>query len=242
MRVFAAASLFLLLALRGCTTYEFDHEFWLRVDGTGDVSVTGRPELWAEFKGLRAPLADTKAMGEEARRLFESAGLEVRRVSVTRRGGHPYLFLSARFKDVSKLSGSPAFPDILGLGMAREPGKLRFYGKWVRPGTAPAAAAASGIAGLVAVRVHLPAKVFEHRNAVDGLERGNIVSWRETVAESLVGQPLEFGFLIGDRSILLSTVGLFAGAIILGLGLLGLALYMTARRGRKKPADMIGNK
>lgn len=238
MRVLAAASLFLLLALRGCTTYEFDHEFWLRVDGTGDVSVTGRPELWAEFKGLRSPAADTGAMGEEARRLFESAGLEVRRVTVTRRGGHPYIFLSARFKDVNKLSGSPAFPDILGLGMAREPGKLRFYGKWQRPNAAAAsaapAAAASNIAGLVAVRVHLPAKVFEHRNAVDGLERGNIVSWRETVAEGLQRQPLEFGFLIGDRSILLSTVGLFAGAIILGLGLLGLALYMTARRGRKK--------
>ncbi len=85
----------------------------------------------------------------------------------------------------------------------------------------------------MAVRFHLPSKVFEHKTRSTGVERGNIVCWRQTLPRP-ARRPLEFGALIGERSILLSTVGLFAGAIILGLGLLGLALYMTARRGRKK--------
>ena len=84
------------------------------------------------------------------------------------------------------------------------------------------------------MRFHLTSKVYEHRNAVDGLERGNIVSlalrtWREPP-----GRPVEFGFLAGDRSILFSTMGLFVAAIVLGLSLLALALYLTARKGRRQ--------
>ena len=36
----------LLLTLRGCVAYEYEHEFWLDVDGSGTVYVTGRPSLW----------------------------------------------------------------------------------------------------------------------------------------------------------------------------------------------------
>ena len=35
--------------LRGCVAYEYEHEFWIRVDGSGTVNVTGRPELWTAF-------------------------------------------------------------------------------------------------------------------------------------------------------------------------------------------------
>ena len=40
-------ALLLALSLRGCVAYEFEHEFWIRVDGSGTVNVTARPELWA---------------------------------------------------------------------------------------------------------------------------------------------------------------------------------------------------
>lgn len=156
-------------------------------------------------------------------------------MTVTRRrlglGRQPYLYVAARFPDVNKLAGTPAFPDVAKLGLAREPGRLRLHGIWKRPATSGDSPA---LDGLVAFRFHLPAKVYEHRNAVDGLERGNILSWRSTVAEALAGRPLEFGFLAGDSSIFRSTVGLFAAAVIIGLGLLGLALYLTARRGRRR--------
>ena len=46
--------LVLLLAspLGGCLAYEFDHELWLRVDGSGTVNVTGRPELARPLPGM----------------------------------------------------------------------------------------------------------------------------------------------------------------------------------------------
>jgi len=85
----------------------------------------------------------------------------------------------------------------------------------------------------MAVRFHLPSKVYSHRNAFAGVERGNIVAWRETVTEGLAGRPLDVGALIDRRSILRSTIGLFAIAIVLALGILATVLWWVVRKGRK---------
>ena len=82
-----------------------------RVDGTGTVHVSGRPALWAAFKGL--PLTgDEEGMKQACRQLFEKSGLRVRRVTVTRRRGLPNLFASVDFEDINRLAGTPAFPDL----------------------------------------------------------------------------------------------------------------------------------
>lgn len=84
----------------------------------------------------------------------------------------------------------------------------------------------------MAVRFHLPSKVYDHKNAADGVERGNIVAWRQDVAAALRGEPLRFHATMDQRSILWSTVGLFGTAIVLALATLGGALYFALRRGR----------
>jgi 8-oxo-dGTP pyrophosphatase MutT (NUDIX family) len=226
----------LLLAARGCVVYEYEHEFWLRVDGSGTVHVTGRPELWTAFKGLgRAEAPEETATRAAARELFERSGLRVRRVTFTRRQGRPYLFVSADFTDLGRLPGTPAFPD-LALSLRPEGERLRLDGAWSGPG------ACAGLRppdrfGLMAVRFHLPSKVYEHRHAFAGVERGNIVGWRQEVARACEGGRLEAGALIDRRSILRATVGLFGAAIALGLALMALALYVAFRRGRRgRPA------
>ena len=82
-----AAALVLATALRGCLTYEYEHEVWLQVDGSGVVNVTGRPALWTAFKGLPLDESDAEGMKQAARALFEKSGLTVRRVTVTKRRG-----------------------------------------------------------------------------------------------------------------------------------------------------------
>jgi hypothetical protein len=89
----------------------------------------------------------------------------------------------------------------------------------------------------MAVRFHLPSKVYGHRNATDGVERGNILSWRQEVGAALDGTRLDFGAVMDERSILFSTVVLFAGAVILAALLLGLALWAVIRRGRRDLED-----
>ena len=202
-----AVLILLAAGLRGCLAYEYEHEFWLEVDGSGTVFVTGQPALWTAFKGLPGPEAEADALREAARALFERSGLRVRKVTVTRREGRRYLFVAADFDDVNRLPGTPAFPD-LELRFVPEGDNLRLTGAWRPPG----ARAAGGAEGLMAVRFHLPSKIFAHHNATDGVERGNIVGWRQDLARGLAGQPLEFGAVIARRSILFSTVSVFAAA------------------------------
>lgn len=227
-----AAILFLAASLRGCLAYEYEHEFWLRTDGSGTVYVTGRPALWVAFKGLgRADDPEGTATREAARQYFEKAGLRVNRVTVTSRGGQRYLFVSADFADVNRLPGSGAFPD-LEVALRREGDRLRLLGTWRPP--PDATVPSEHREGLLAVRFHLPSKVYEHRNAADGVERGNILSWRGEVRAAAAGQPLELGAVMDDRSILFSTVLLFGSAVVLALLILAGAFYLVARKGRQQ--------
>jgi hypothetical protein len=220
--------LFLAVSLQGCLAYEFDHEFWLKVDGSGTVNVTGRPDLWTAFKGLPAA-ADEDALRQGARAAFEASGLRVRRVTVTSRGGRRYLFVSADFPDVNRLGDSAAFKD-LRIGMRREGETLVLEGRWQKPtGTA----SSTEPDGLMAVRFHLPSKIHAHKNAFAGIERGNIASWRQDVAQGLSGSGLDFGVTMDRRSILNSTVTLFAGAIVVALAIFATAFYVVVRRGRR---------
>jgi hypothetical protein len=153
-----AVALLAAVGLRGCLTYEYEHEIWLQVNGSGTVNVTGRPSLWTAFKSLPLDEHDPDAMKRAAREVFERSGLEVRRVTVTTRGGRPYLFVSADFKDVNRLSYTPAFPD-LRLGLRREGGRLLLDGSWQRPIEALPGGERDR-EGLMAVRFHLPSKVY----------------------------------------------------------------------------------
>jgi hypothetical protein len=235
-----AALLLLAAGLSGCRlAYEYEHEFWLRVDGSGTVNVTGRPGLWVAFKGLGRPEdPEGTATRDAARALFERSGLRVRSATLTRRGGRPYLFVSASFDDANRIAGSPAFPD-LRLALRKDGGRLVLDGSWSRPSPAPEAPSGDRD-GMMAVRFHLPSKVYDHQNAAEGVERGNIVAWRQEVGKALAGDRLAFGATLDSRSILGSTVLLFAAAIGLGLSILGLSLYLALRKGRRERLDASG--
>ena len=86
----------------------------------------------------------------------------------------------------------------------------------------------------MAVRFHLPSKVYEHKNAADGRrarEHPGLAPGRgrrpSTAAASTSAPTMD------DRSILLSTVILFASAILLAVLLLGGVLFLVVRRGRR---------
>lgn len=230
-----AAALLLALTFRGCVAYEYEHEFWLKVDGSGSVNVTGRPELWTAFKGLSlADEGNGDGLRQAARTLFERSGLRVRRVTLTTRRGRRYLFVAADFPDVNRIGGTAAFPD-LRLSLRPEGDRLVLDGSWSPP-PRPAGPTSSAD-GLMAVRFHLPSRIYDNKNAPLGVERGNILAWRQGVGEALGGQALAFGATLDSHSILGSTVALFAAAIVGALVLLAVAFALVVRRGRRRLAN-----
>jgi hypothetical protein len=187
------------------------------------------------FKGLGRPEdPEGTATREAARTFFEKAGLRVNRVTITRRRGERYLFVSADFDDVNRLSASGAFPD-LDIALRREGQRLRLTGAWRPPPGGSPVPTPHG-EGLMAVRFHLPSKVYLHDNATDGVERGNILSWRQEIGQAQAGRLLAFGAVLDDRSILFSTVLLFGAAIGLALLILISIFAMVRHRGRKQAA------
>jgi hypothetical protein len=233
MRFPIIATLLLLASFEGCVRYEYEHEIWLAVDGSGTVHVTGRPVLWAAFKGVgQIADPDQTISREQVRQLFERSGLEVRRVTRVRRAGKSYLFISADFKDVNALNGTPAFPD-LRIRLQREGTNLVLSGRW-EPRDKPPSVGEDARQGLMAIRFHLPSRIHSHKNAFGGVQRGNIVGWRQDVEKGLAGTPLEFGAVMDQRSILHATVLLFVKAIVIALSLVGIGLYLAYRKGRRE--------
>ena len=86
----------------------------------------------------------------------------------------------------------------------------------------------------MAVRFHLPSEIFEHRNASLGVERGNILSWRQDLRGGMAGAPLDFGATLGTTSVLRTTLGLFALAVLAALGIVAGVLLLFTRRGRRR--------
>jgi hypothetical protein len=234
-----AAVVLLAASLGGCVTYEYEHEFRLRVDGSGSVTVTARPELWTAFKKVTGGREAGAVTPETLKALFERSGLRVRQARATRRAGRDYIYVVADFDDVNALAGSPAFPD-LRIALKRAGARLRLEGEWHAPADLEARPA---IEGLLAVRFHLPSKIYAHDNAALGVERGNIVTWQEDLAAGFAGKPVAFGATLDDRSILLSTVVLFGAAIAIAAVILVAAVLEVRRRGRaqqKREGEGVG--
>ena len=214
--------------------YEFEHEFWLRTDGSGSFVVTAPPWVWNAVKNVgEEKNLDATVNEQSVAALFQTASISNLRVRKVTRDGRPYITAAADFADVNALAGSPAFPD-LEIALRPEGEKLRLAGVWRRPATS--GRAQGDDAGLMAVRFHLPSEIFEHRNAFQGVERGNIVSWRQDLHRGLTGSPIDFGATMGSTSVLSATLGLFGLAILTGLAIMGAALYFFARRGRTAQA------
>jgi hypothetical protein len=222
--------LVLAASFQGCVAYEFEHEFWLNTDGSGSFVVTAPPWVWNAVKNVGDEKSLDATVNERTiEPLFQNPAIRNPRVRKVTRDGRLYLTVTADFSDINALAGTRAFPDLT-VALRPEGERLRLAGAWRRPLSSGVAAGDAG--GLMAVRFHLPSEIFEHRNAFAGVERGNILSWRQDLRTGLAGTPIEFGATMGATSVLSATLGLFALAILVGFGVIGAFLYGFARRGR----------
>jgi hypothetical protein len=88
----------------------------------------------------------------------------------------------------------------------------------------------------VRFRVHVPSQIPFH-NSPGGVERGNILTWDQPLAERAAGTPLDMQFQMEPQSILYSTLLLFGGTIVAAAAAFALAIWLFIRRGRR--ADVI---
>ena len=191
-------------ALRGCVTLRVRARV-LAQRGRIGHGQRDRPARAVEaFKGLRSTSTTRGRRAEGGARRSSSAPGCACGGSPSRTEARPPLSLRLRGlrRRQPHLRTRPAFPD-LRIGLGARAGGCVLDGSWQRPLEAARSAQERPRDGLMAVRFHLPSKVYEHQNAADGRRarqhRGLAAGRRPRRSR----RPLEFGADMDGRSILL---------------------------------------
>ena len=244
----AAGGLFLLAFAAGCSNplgrqYEYEEQIYLSVDGSATVVVDSSIPAFVALRGATFdPAMKAGVNREQVRAWFEATGCHDVRV------GQPWVRRGRRFVQVRM-----AVKDIRELGSCGALGWSRY--QFDRDQDAihfvqEVGAAAGGHAGtvnwdgkeLVGFKLHAPSRIFFHnvRKLEDGTagesERGNILTWEQTLADRRAGQPLLMEVRMGSESILFRTLSLFAIAFAGAITVLAFMIWLTIRRARRRTA------
>ena len=210
--------------------YEYEEELYLSLDGSATLNVNASVAALVALRGAALDVNPRARLDRAAvRALFEGPGVEVSRVSDSRRDGRRFVHVSLDVEDVRQLPRLAPFA--WSTYDFRDRGDVFEY----RQVVAAAAARPVGDVGWtgderVGFRMHIPSEIPFH-NSPNDLQRGNIVEWEQPLTERLKGAPLELRVTMESRSILYSTLILFGATIAAAAATFGLVIWWVARRG-----------
>ena len=201
---------------------------WLSVDGSATIDVNASLEALAALRGANLDLdPDARPDRDAVRALFTAPGFDVGRPTFFRRGGRRFVHVRVQGADVRRMSQvAPLAWSAYRFERAGEAFEFRqVVGK-------PAGAASRGIEWrgdeVVAFRMHVPSEVL-FENATSDVQRGNILTWEQSLGDRLRGVPVELHVRMQPESILYSTLLLF-GSTILGAAAVFIGVIWWLRR------------
>jgi hypothetical protein len=232
--------------LAGCSNplgrqYEYEEQLYLSVDGSARLVIDASlPSLVALFGLPLDPSLQTRVDREQIRRMFMTPQCpDVRVAQPWIRHGRRFVQIRITTPDVVRLKScgplswssyefAPEgtllhFTRLIGPGKSGDPGKVNWDGS-----------------ELVAFKLHLPSRIAWHNlkrldNGLNGeAERGNILTWEQTLASRRGGQPVDMQVRMDSQSILYRTLWLFAGAFAAAILVLVTLIWMTVRRARRR--------
>ncbi len=249
VRVSAVAAALVALAAAACgsplgSKYEYQEQLYLRVDGKATVVIDASIPALVALRGVTLdPDAPASTDRAALRRMFEAAGCHVDNVGQPwRRNGRRFIQVRLSTRDVRGLSecgllawsayaldtvddDNLRFRQTVGKPAAAAPGKVKWTGSEV-----------------VAFRVHVPSRIREHNvrrldaDRPGDIERGNILTWQQRLADRLAGKPVVMDVRMDADSILFTTLWLFGGAFVAAVSALAGVVWLVVRRGRKQAA------
>jgi hypothetical protein len=216
--------------------YEYEEEMYLSLDGSATIYVNSSMAALNALRGTSFDARESARVDREGvSRYFTTPTTRVSRVTTSRRRGRQYVHVRLETDDVTAL-GSAA-PFVWSSYSLNRRAETVTYKQAVAGGPALRKAETSAEwAGdeLVAFRVHIPSVVEYHNAGADNLQRGNIVVYEQSLKDRLLGQPLEIEVQMQSRSILYSTLILFASMFAVVAVLFGLVIWRVVRAGQKK--------
>ena len=218
------------LALPVCTSYEYEEEVFLEVDGSGRLRVSGSSEILQALHGPNGPNGTTTSSMTSR---FEGRGFELDSVRETEREGRKFVHVQGRFADWNELCAHPAFADRECRLDVTDDDELELTLSLPRPeGDIPEAIPPDAT---LALRFHFPSTVLYHNSRGD-IERGNIIGWERTASEHFDATNLVVEARFERRSVLSTTVVILGTAVAVVLFSVALALFLMVRKGRRQLA------
>ena len=241
--VFCFCSLAIALVSSACSNplarqYEYEEQVYLSVDGRATVVVDASlPSLVALRGAAIDPSLNGSADRAGVRRLYESAGCAVDSVSRLWQR-HDRRFVQIQVSgDLAALSKCPLLA--WSTYSLKNEDQILKYRQTVGPpaGGNPGHVNWDG-SELIAFKVHVPSRIRYHNvKRLDGsngeYERGNILTWEQTLSDRLGGKPIAMEIDTDTASILYTTLWIFAGAFAAAVVLLVTIIWLVIRRGKK---------
>lgn len=214
--------------------YEYEEEIYLALDGTATVYVNASLAAFVNLRGLDLDTRPNARFDKNTLRdAYSSPVTDVLRVTTWRRFGRRFAHVRLKVHDIRKLSmvaplawstyeltardGAIVYRQVMGAAAGRDVGQVGWKGN-----------------ELVAVRLHLPARIRYHNAGKDNLKRGNILVWEQAFAARQTGSPIEIEARMDQQSILYSTLKLFAISGAIALALIALIIAWVLQKGRAR--------
>jgi hypothetical protein len=213
--------------------YEYEEEIYLKVDGSASVIVNASIPALAVLRGAALDVDPQAAVDRDRIRAFYTTPTtRVTRVSRPwRRNGRRFVQIRVQTDDVRALARAAPFA-WASYEFRQSAGRLVYV--QTLGGTAASEVARPSWTGseIVAVRMHVPSRIVFHNVPSREVERGNILTWEQPLAERLRGTPLRAEVRMETESILARTLTIFGLAAVAALTLLAAVVYWVRSRGR----------
>lgn len=213
--------------------YEYEEQLYLGLDGSASVVVNSSIAALVALRGLHLDAdPDARIDRDEVRRGFADPRIRITRVSRPwRRAGRRFVQVRFDVDDVRDL-GKVAPLAWSTYGFVSD-GQQVVYTQTIGAATnsPPAGVNWSG-SELVGFKFHMPSRISYHNAPTREVERGNILTWEQTLAERLRGTPMAIEVRMDARSIFARTMTLFFGSVGTALLLLVAAIWWVRRKGQ----------
>ena len=244
----AVAGIAVAVVMSGCALlgreYEYEEQVYLNTDGSATVIIDSSLPALVALHGIAINPSQSALVDRvKLRQILTEGGCHVVRIPEPwRRHGRRFIQIRLAVDDVRDLpkcvltswstysglqpqpDGSFRYEQTMGAPAGGDPGDVNWTGEEI-----------------VGIKLHLPSRVLAHNaRSLDGTgagapERGNILTWEETLAQRRSGIPIAIDVRMDRQSILERTLVLFVGAFVAALLTFGLVIW-AIRRPRRPPA------
>lgn len=225
--------------------YEYEEQLYLTVGGAATAVVdTSIPALVALRGAALDPSPTARTDQTDVRKVFEVSGCPTVQVGQPwRRDGRRFVQIRIDTPDVRTLSQcsllawssytferDPSgihFEQRLGPAAGGNPGKVNWDGS-----------------ELIAFKLHLPSKIIYHNvrrladNSPGEIERGNILTWEQTLVDRRASKPIDMDVRMEATSILYRAIWLFGGSLVAAIVVLATIVWLVMLRGKRAAKNL----